>query len=69
MSVPTFGIGGSRLWDKDTKINENMRKRSSIRPKVNFMRFVHRYFKLFIIILISILILIFLPSDLWNLSH
>ena len=33
------------------------------------MRFVHRYFKLFITIIISILILIFLLSYLWHLSH
>ena len=33
------------------------------------MRFLHRYFKTIIIIIISILIIILLQPDLWHLSY
>ena len=37
VSAPTFGIGGSRLWDKEYEINLSLkkRKRRSIRIKVD----------------------------------
>ena len=33
------------------------------------MKYVHHYLKIFIIIIISILIILFLPPKLWHLSH
>ena len=37
VSAPTFGLGGSRLWDKkeDLKLSGNKRKRRSIQVKVD----------------------------------
>ena len=35
LSAPTFGLGGSRLWEKDTKINGNKNKGSSVLSKVD----------------------------------
>ena len=37
VSAPTFGLGGSRLWEKeeDIKISGNKRKRRSIQIKVD----------------------------------
>ena len=69
ISAHTFGLGGSRLWEKDQNISGKNRKRYLIQSKVDLYENVYRYFKLFIMIIISILILIFLPPDLWHLSH
>ena len=37
VSAPTFGLGGSRLWEKEEelKLSGNKRKRRSIRAKVD----------------------------------
>ena len=35
LSAPTFVIGGSKLWEKDTKIYGKKRKRSLIQSKVD----------------------------------
>ena len=37
VSAPTFGLGGSRLWEKEDKqkLSGKMRKRRSIRAKVD----------------------------------
>ena len=38
ISAPTFGLGGSRMWEKEEahKISRNKSKRRSIRSKVGF---------------------------------
>ena len=69
LSAPTFGLGGSRLWDNDTKISGKERKRSSIQSKIDLYEVCGSLFKLFIIVIISILINLFLNPDLWHLSH
>ena len=45
VSVPTFGIGGSRLCEKEEEINISgkKRKRRSIRIKVDFYEFCLSY--------------------------
>ena len=37
VSDPTFGFGGSRMWDKEEvqNVSGNKRKRCSVREKVN----------------------------------
>ena len=35
VSAPIFGLGGSRLWEKEQKLSGNKRKRRSIRVKVD----------------------------------
>ena len=69
LSAPTVCLGRPRLWEKDPKISGNKNKRSLIRLEVDLYEVFQRYFKLFIIIVISILIIIFLLPDLWHLSH
>ena len=43
VSAPTFGLGGSRLLDKEEaqKISGNRRKMRSIRTRLICIRFVH----------------------------
>ena len=45
-SAPTFGLGGSRLWEKDPKISGKNRKRSSIIPKVDLYEVCASLFKI-----------------------
>ena len=46
LSSPTFGLGGSRLWEKHPKISGKNRKRSSIRLKVDLYEFCALLFQI-----------------------
>ena len=67
---PTFGLVGSRMWEKeeDIKISRKKRKRRSIRIKVDLYEILIIYYLLSLILFYDILINVFLP-DLWYLPH
>ena len=46
LSEPTFGLWGSRLWEKDPKISGMKRKKSSIRPKVDLYEVCESLFQI-----------------------
>ena len=71
VSAPTFGLGGSRLWEKEEeqKLSGKKSKRRSIRAKVDLYEvcFIFIYCLLFYFKII--LTPFFLPSDIMYLSH
>ena len=72
ISASTFGIGGSRIWDKEEshKIGEMKINRLLIMVKVNFYAFCvyHILFKVLFIILLLYWHPFFSPY-LWHISH
>ena len=53
LSVPTFGLGGSRLWEKDIKISGKNTKRSSIQSKVDLYEVCASLFKIIYLFIYS----------------
>ena len=72
ISAPTFGLGGSRLWEKgeDLKLIGKKRKRRSIRLKFDLYE-VCRYYFIYCLLFYfkTILTPFFLPPDFRYLSH
>ena len=69
LSASIFGLEGSRIWEKDTKISGSKGKRSWIQSKVDLYEVCASLFQIVFVFIISILILIFLPPDLLHISH
>ena len=72
VSAPTFGLGGSRLWEKEEEknISGKKRKRRSIRAKVDLYEVCQSYFIYCLLFYFRIkLTPFFLPPDFRYLSH
>ena len=72
VSAPTFGLGGSRLWDKEEelKISGNNSERHSILVKVDFYEVCRSYFIYCLLFYFKIILTpFFLPPYFRYLSH
>ena len=72
VSAPTFGLGGSRMWEKeeDLKLSGKKRRRLSIRVKVDLYEVCLSYFIYCLLFYFkTILTPFFLPPDFRYLSH
>ena len=72
VSAPTFGLGGSGLWEKeeDLKLSGKKRNRRSIRVKVDLYEVCRSYFIYCLLFYFkTILTPFFLPPDFRYLSH
>ena len=71
-SEPTFGLGGSKLWEKeeDLKLSGKKMKRLLILVKVDLYEVCRSYFIYFILFYFKIIMApFFLPPDFRYLSH
>ena len=72
VSAPTFGLGESRLWEKEEelKLSGKKRKRRSIWVKVDLYEVCLSYFIYCLLFYFKIILtLFFLPPDFRYLSH
>ena len=72
VSAPTFGLGGSRLWEKEEyiQISGKKRKRGSIRIKVDlYVVCLSKIIYCLLFYFMTILTPFFFPPDFWYLSH
>ena len=71
VSAPTFGLGGSRLWEKEEGINLILKKskRRSIRINVDLYEFCISYIIYCLLFYFKTILIPFFSSDFWYLSH